>query len=206
MSERRGKVVKTLTGGVAGLFKKNEIDVIEGHGAVTDDGNVKVGGNFDGSEIEAKRCVILATGSVPKPIPGTQFGGRVIGTEEAWAFDELPKTLAVVGAGASGAEIASAYGRLGVRRRCCSRRSTACCRPRTPTSPRPPGASSGKQNIAIHTGTLVENVEAGDDGREVHVRRPVRRGRVPLHRRRPRARRRGPGPRRGGRQARRRTA
>ena len=56
---------------------------------------------------------MLATGSVAKPVPGTEFGGRVIGTEEAWALDELPKTLAVLGAGASGSEIASAYGRLG---------------------------------------------------------------------------------------------
>src|SRR3954464_1216419 len=39
VGERRGKVVKTLTGGVTGLFKKNAIDVIEGYGSVTDDGN-----------------------------------------------------------------------------------------------------------------------------------------------------------------------
>ncbi len=56
---------------------------------------------------------MLATGSVKRPIPGAEFGGRVIGTEEAWALDELPKTMAVVGAGASGAEIASGYARLG---------------------------------------------------------------------------------------------
>src|SRR5947199_395929 len=47
-------------------------------------------------------------------IPGAELGGRVIGTEEAWALTELPQTMAVVGAGASGTEIASAYARLGV--------------------------------------------------------------------------------------------
>ncbi len=109
---RRQKVVKTLTGGVAGLMKKNAIDVIAGHGVVTDEGNVKVGGNFDGTEYGSK-TVILATGSVKRPLPGAQFGGRVIGTEEAWALTRLPTTLAVVGAGASGTEIASAYARLG---------------------------------------------------------------------------------------------
>ena len=57
--------------------------------------------------------VILATGSVPRSIPGVEFGGRVIGTEEAWALRELPARLAVVGAGASGAEIASGFARLG---------------------------------------------------------------------------------------------
>ena len=109
---RREKVVTTLTGGVSGLFKKNKIDVIEGHASVTDDGNVRVGGQFDGTEITAG-TVIVATGSVKRPIPGTAFGGRVIGTEEAWALTELPAKLGVVGAGASGAEIASGYARLG---------------------------------------------------------------------------------------------
>src|SRR6478672_13289323 len=59
VGERRKKVIKTLTGGVSGLFKKNGIDYLEGHGSVTDDGNVKVGGNFDGTEIKAT-TVILA--------------------------------------------------------------------------------------------------------------------------------------------------
>src|SRR5215208_701632 len=100
VSERRKKVVSTLTSGVAGLFKKNKIDYIEGFGSVTASGNVRV----DDTEIEATKCVILATGSVKRPIPGTDFGGRVIGTEEAWQMEELPGSLAVVGAGASGAE------------------------------------------------------------------------------------------------------
>jgi dihydrolipoyl dehydrogenase len=112
---RRAKVIKTLTGGVSGLFKKNSIDYIEGHGSVTAEGNVKIGGNFDGTEIEASKCVVLATGSVKRPIPGLEFGGNVIGTEEAWALTELPKTLVVIGAGASGSEIASAYARLGTQ-------------------------------------------------------------------------------------------
>src|ERR1700754_622221 len=103
--ERREKVIATLVGGVGGLFKKNKIDLIEGFGSVTDDGNVKVGGNFDGNVIEAKTCVVLATGSVPKPVPGTEFGGRIIGTEEAWAMKELPGKIAGVGARAAGAQL-----------------------------------------------------------------------------------------------------
>ena len=75
--ERRAKVVKTLTGGVSGLFKKNKIEVIEGSGALTADGKVRVGD----TEYEASKCVVLATGSVPKGIPGADLGGRIIGTE-----------------------------------------------------------------------------------------------------------------------------
>src|SRR3954453_22607237 len=88
VSERRQKVIKTLTGGVPGLMKKKGIDVIERHASVTAEGNVKVGGNFDVTEIEATKAVIVATGSVAKPIPGTTFGGRVIGTEQAWALED----------------------------------------------------------------------------------------------------------------------
>ncbi len=157
VGERRRKVVKTLTGGVAGLMKKNKIDVIEGVGSVTKDANVRVGE----TEYEAK-AVILATGSVPKPVPGTQFGGRVIGTEEAWALDELPKTLAVIGAGASGAEIASAYGRMGVDVLLFEALDRVLPTEDADIS-KAAGRALSKQNIAIHTGTLVENVEPGDN-------------------------------------------
>jgi dihydrolipoyl dehydrogenase len=154
--ERRLKVVKTLTGGVAGLLKKNKIDVIEGAGSVTKDGNVRVGDD----ELSAG-TVVLATGSVKKPLPGTEFGGRVIGTEEAWGLEELPKRMAVVGAGASGAEIASAYARLGV--------DVALFEALDRVLPTEDGdvskaAERGlkKQGMQIHLKTLVENVEAGD--------------------------------------------
>jgi dihydrolipoamide dehydrogenase len=112
VANHRNEVVKKLTGGVGGLMKKNKIDVIEGFASVTDEGNVKIGGQFDGTEIEAGH-VIIATGSVPKPLLGLTFGERILSTEGMWALDEQPKRLAVIGAGASGCEVASAFGRLG---------------------------------------------------------------------------------------------
>jgi dihydrolipoamide dehydrogenase len=110
---RREKVVNTLTSGVGGLFKKDGIEVIAGNAKLTADGDVLVD-VFDAEPLTiGVGSVILATGSVQRAIPGVQFGGRVIGTEEAWALPEVPARLAVVGAGASGAEIASAFARLG---------------------------------------------------------------------------------------------
>src|SRR3954449_2720365 len=108
VAAHRDKVIKTLTGGVGMLLKKNKVDVIEGEAGLTKDGNVRVGGD----EIQAG-TVVLATGSVPKPILGLEFGDKVLDTAAAWLLDKQPKKLAVVGAGASGTEIASAYGRLG---------------------------------------------------------------------------------------------
>jgi dihydrolipoamide dehydrogenase len=105
---RRDRVVKTLTSGVGGLFKKNGIEVLDGDAQLTPEGDVRVG-----DQVLSADGVILATGSVPRSIPGVELGGRVIGTEEAWALAELPARLAVVGCGASGAEIASGFARLG---------------------------------------------------------------------------------------------
>jgi dihydrolipoamide dehydrogenase len=159
VSERRKKVIKTLTGGVGGLFKKNKIDYIEGFASVTRDGNVQL---RDGGAIEATKCVVLATGSVPKPIPGTEFNGRVIGTEGAWGLEELPRSIAVVGAGASGAEIASAYGRLGSDVLLFEALDRVLPTEDADIS-KVAGRGLAKQNIAIHTRTLVENVRASDD-------------------------------------------
>jgi dihydrolipoamide dehydrogenase len=109
---RREKVVSTLTSGVSMLFKKGEIETIEGDAALTADGDVRVV-TADGELQIGAGSVILATGSVPLGVPGVDLGGRVIGTEEAWALQELPARLVVVGCGASGAEIASGFARLG---------------------------------------------------------------------------------------------
>jgi dihydrolipoamide dehydrogenase len=156
VGERRRKVIKTLTGGVGGLMKKNKVDVIEGVASLTPAGNVKVGDQ----EIEAKN-VVIATGSIPKPVPGTSFGGRVIGTEEAWALEELPSRMAVIGAGASGAEIASAYGRMGTQVMLFEALDRVLPTEDADIS-KVAGRALSKQNIEIHTGTLVENVQTGD--------------------------------------------
>jgi dihydrolipoamide dehydrogenase len=89
-------------------MKKNKIQVIEGVAALAGKGRVSVGGR----ELEAGKT-ILATGSVSLPIPGTTFEKRVLDTERMWTHNEQPARLAVIGAGASGTEVASAFGRFG---------------------------------------------------------------------------------------------
>ena len=153
---RRDRVVSTLTGGVSGLFSKNGIDLVEGVGTLTA-GGVSV----EGSTYEA-RVVVLAPGSVPRALPGVSFGGRVIGTEEAWALRELPASLAVVGAGASGVEIASAYARLGTEVELFE------ALPRVvPTEDADISklAERGlkRQGITVHTEAFIRDVESQDD-------------------------------------------
>jgi len=153
---RREKVVTTLTSGVGGLFKKNGVEVIEGDGALTADGSVRVGEQ----EIPAA-SVVLATGSVPRPIPGVAFGDRVIGTEQAWALAEVPARLAVVGAGASGAEIASAFARLGSEVLLLEALDRVLPTEDADIS-RLVERGLKRQGIDVHTGTLVANVTGSD--------------------------------------------
>ena len=159
VSAHRDKVVKTLTGGVANLLKKNKVDVLEGTGALTSAGNVTVDG---GDEIEAGK-VVIATGSVSKPLLGLEFGGRVLSTETGWALDELPGRLAVIGAGASGTEIASAFGRLGTE--------VVLLEALPQILPledeeiaKVTAREIAKQNVEIVTGAKIDEAVAADDG------------------------------------------
>jgi dihydrolipoamide dehydrogenase len=106
---RREKVSKTLEDGVAMLWKKNKVDFIQGEASLAGGGKVKVG-----SDEHQAKAIVLATGSVEMPIPGIDFSERVIDTWGAWSLEKMPKALVVAGAGASGAEIASGYARMGV--------------------------------------------------------------------------------------------
>ena len=110
LGARRAKVSETLSGGVEMLWQKNKIATIEGEGSLDSDGNVVVNG-----ETHTADAVILATGSVAMAIPGVEFGERIVDTWGAWSLPSQPKSIGVVGAGASGAEIASAYIRYGTK-------------------------------------------------------------------------------------------
>lgn len=156
VSARRKKVISTLTGGVAGLFKKNQIELIEAEASLSGDRSVQVGE----STVEAK-AIVLATGSIKKPIPGTHFSDRVIGTEEAWALEELPRSMAVVGAGASGAEIASAYARLGVEVMLFEALDRVLPTEDADIS-RLAERGLKRQGITVRTSTLVEDVQSGE--------------------------------------------
>ncbi|HUN79522.1 MAG TPA: FAD-dependent oxidoreductase, partial [Solirubrobacteraceae bacterium] len=107
--------------------------------------------------------VILATGSVPRSIPGVQLGGRVLGTEQAWALAELPGRLAVVGAGASGAEIASGFARLGSEVMLFEMLDRVLPTEDADIS-RLVERGLKRQGIEVHTGTAIADVQAGADG------------------------------------------
>ncbi len=157
LGRRRAAVSESLSSGVKMLWQKNKVVVIEGDASLSADANVVVGG-----ETYEAAAVVLATGSVSVPIPGTEFGSRVLDTWGAWSLPELPKKIAVVGAGASGCEIASAYGRFGVEVLLIEMLDQIL-----PAEDRDivrvVERSFKKQNITISTGAAVQDVELGGD-------------------------------------------
>jgi len=156
LHRRREEVSATLSGGVEGLWKKNKIEFIAGDGSLTAEGNVKVG-----DEVYEAKAVTLATGSVALPIPGVEFGGRVLETWGAWSLNERPNRIAVVGAGASGCELASAYARFGTEVLLIEMLDQIL-----PVEDKDVAKVVERvfkrEGIEISTGTPVQNVEAGE--------------------------------------------
>lgn len=113
MLKRKDRIVKGLTGGIDGLFKKNGVTRYLGTGRVDGPGKVAVDGD-EPMKIGTKH-VIIATGSRPAPLKGVEFGGRVGTSTEALAYDTVPDHLVVIGAGAIGLELGSVWRRLGAK-------------------------------------------------------------------------------------------
>lgn len=113
LMERKKTVVKSLTDGVEGIFKRNKIDRLEGIARFLTPHSIEVVQGENRRVIEAKNC-ILATGSEPIALPFLPFDEQtVLSSTGALSLDAVPKKMIVVGGGVIGVEIASVYQRLG---------------------------------------------------------------------------------------------
>ncbi len=115
MQKRKQKIIKILTQGIAGLFKKNGVTWIEGSGELTAGRDINISSR-DGDLIStlAARNVIIATGSVPAVIPPAVVDQEmIVDSTGALAFDKVPETLGIIGAGVIGLELGSVWRRLG---------------------------------------------------------------------------------------------
>ena len=115
MLKRKNQIVSTLTKGIDGLFKKNKVTRYAGTATVAEPGRVVVESSSGKTELSAKH-IIIATGSKPSILPGIELNGDRIGTStEALSYSEVPKHLAVIGAGYIGLELGSVWQRLGAK-------------------------------------------------------------------------------------------
>jgi dihydrolipoamide dehydrogenase len=116
MQMRKDKIVDTLTSGIAMLFKKNNVKSIHGRGRLVSAGPTYGVQVTDGerSELVQGKHIIIATGSVPRQLPGAAVDNELIlDNEGALSIAEVPRRLGVVGAGVIGLEMGSVWKRLG---------------------------------------------------------------------------------------------
>lgn len=109
MVEKSREAGSKLGQGVKSLLKKNKVEIIEGQAQLLGNSKVAVGKDT----YEAKN-IIIATGARARVIPDLEFdGSKILSYKEAMIQKELPKSLAIIGAGAIGIEFASFYNSLG---------------------------------------------------------------------------------------------
>jgi dihydrolipoamide dehydrogenase len=114
MIARKTKVVKQLTGGIAGLFKANNVTGLSGTGKLLKDRKVEITAADGSKQVVSATNVIIAAGSVPIEIPPTPINGTsVVDSTGALEFQSVPKRLGVIGAGVIGLELGSVWSRLG---------------------------------------------------------------------------------------------
>jgi dihydrolipoamide dehydrogenase len=107
-------IVARLTGGVGALLKKAKVRTLLGTATIVDGKTAVVGADTGESRIQAEHLVI-ATGSEAVALPALPFGGDVLSSTEALALIEVPRTMAVVGAGYIGLELGIAFAKLGAQ-------------------------------------------------------------------------------------------
>jgi len=117
MMARKDGIVKTLTSGIDGLFKKHKVQRFQGVGRFVARGKVAVvDANGKVAHELAGKNILVATGSVSAPLKGVEVDGDIIGTStEALSWPAVPKHLVVIGAGAIGLEMGSVWARLGAK-------------------------------------------------------------------------------------------
>ncbi len=114
VQKRKDKVVTKNSKGIEFLMKKNKITTFKGAGRLSLPGKVIVKGEDGQEQTINTRNIIIATGSVVRPIPGFETdGSKVVNSDHILELKEIPKSLIVMGAGAVGVEFASVYSRFG---------------------------------------------------------------------------------------------
>lgn len=113
---RSRNVADTMSKGIQFLFKKNNIEVIAGHGKVLPGKIVEVTDSEGNTATYTASHIILATGARSRILPNLpQDGKKIIGYRQALTLPEQPESMVVVGSGAIGSELAFFYNSIGTK-------------------------------------------------------------------------------------------
>jgi len=113
--ERKRKVVDKSARGIDFLFKKYKTSGMHGRGRLVGPHEVEVEDlKQGGKSIYGAKFIIIATGSVPRDIPIARAdGAKILNSDHILELERVPKSIAVLGAGAVGTEFASLYASFG---------------------------------------------------------------------------------------------
>ncbi len=112
---RKDAVVGGFRKGLTGLIKSHKVEIIPGRALVTAPNQIKIETDTAPMQIQADK-IIIATGSQPSQIPAIPFDGHtVISSKEALAFQQIPKSMVIIGGGVIGCEMACVYAAVGTK-------------------------------------------------------------------------------------------
>jgi len=161
MMKRKDGVVDSLRKGIEFLFKSNKVDRLNGYGSFKDAHTVSIKGEDSNEIVKTAKNIMLATGSVPVSLPGIEIdGAQIVTSDQAIAFDKVPKSMVVIGAGAIGLELGSVWNRLGTKVDVVEflpRVAAGCDQESAKTLQK----SLEKQGLKFHLDTKVQSAKAG---------------------------------------------
>ena len=167
--QRSRRVADRMAKGVEFLFRKNKITLVQGSGTLTSKGVVEVKGKDGVQTLEARKGIILATGSEPKSLPGVTIDEtQIISSNGAVRAETRPASLIVIGAGAVGMEFADVFSAYGVEV------TVLEALPRVlPVEDEEASAQIARlftrRGMTVRTGVRVQKVSPGKNGVEVEI-------------------------------------
>lgn len=161
---RKNKIVDQLHRGLSGLLKQRNVEIVHGLGRVASRGVVDVALTEGGERrLEAKH-VIVATGSVPRSIPGYDIDGeRIVTSDHALNWEQQPGRVAVIGAGAIGCEFASLLTDVGTTVHLFEMVDQVLPGA-DPAAAKVLASALSRRGVSVHTGVTVEPAEITDTG------------------------------------------
>jgi dihydrolipoamide dehydrogenase len=168
--KRSRQVSEKLVKGIGFLFKKNKITHIPGRGRLVEKGKVEVSDKDGKKQTVAARHIIIATGSRPRDLPFLKIDHEIVwDSTDAMLCKDVPKTLAVVGAGAIGCEFADVYAAFGTKVTIIEALDRIL-----PLEDRDCSAvvekSYRKRGMEVFTGARLEKADIGKDGAKLTVK------------------------------------
>lgn len=165
----KSRVSKQLSSGIESMFKSAKVDLIRGTAQITGEGTVEVTDAEGSKTVYTSEKILVATGSVPArpPIPGLDLPGVMTSDELLEGTDKLYESIVIIGGGVIGVELATFYCDLG-----CKVTIIEGLDRLLPTLDRELGQNLAlilkKQGVQIFTGSMVKNVEKGENGLTVN--------------------------------------